>query len=68
MGQMFDQSRDQMNNWRWGNPHAFGDRGDLRNPQTTSSGKDKRTRERFSWYASDNLSAKIDPPNCRQYK
>jgi hypothetical protein len=24
MGQMFDTTHDQMNNWRWDNPHAFG--------------------------------------------
>ena len=25
MGQMFDKTRNQMNNWRWDNPGAFGD-------------------------------------------
>jgi hypothetical protein len=25
MGQMCDKTRNQMNNWRWDNPHAFGD-------------------------------------------
>jgi len=25
MGRMFDKTRDKMNNWRWDNPHAFGD-------------------------------------------
>jgi len=48
MGQMFDKTRDQMNNWRCDNPHAFGDQVDRSNPQTTSSGKVKRTSERFS--------------------
>jgi len=65
---MFDKTRDQMNNWRWDNPRAFGDQVDRSNPQTTSSGKVKRTGERFSWYSSDDLRAKIEPPSCRQYK
>jgi len=68
MGQMFDKTRYQMNNWRRDNPHAFGDQVDHSNPQTTSSGKVKRTSECFSWYGSDNRRAKIEPPNCRQYK
>jgi len=68
MGQMFDNTRDQMNNWRWDNPRAFGNQVDRTNPQTTSSGKVKRTAERFSWYGSDDLRAKIEPPSCRQYK
>ena len=65
---MFDKTRDQMNNWRWDNPRAFGDQVDRSNPQTTSSGKVKRTGERFSWYDSDELRAMIQPPSCRQYK
>jgi len=68
MGQMFDKTCDQMNNWRWDNPRAFGDLVDLSNPQTTSSGKVKRTRERFCCYGSDDPRAKIEPPCCRQYK
>jgi hypothetical protein len=68
MGQMFDQTRDQMNNWRWDNPSAFGDQVNGSNPQSTSSGKVKRTSERFSWYGSDDLRAKIEPPSCQQYK
>jgi len=68
MGQMFDKTRDQMTNWRLDNPHAFGDQVDRSNPQTTSSGKVRRTGERFSWYGSDDLRAKIEPPSCRQYK
>jgi len=35
-GQTFDTTREQMNNWRWDNPHAFGDRVDCPNPQRTS--------------------------------
>ena len=68
MGQMFDKTRDQMNNWRWDNLRAFGDQVDHSNPQTTSSVKVKRTGERFSWYGSDDLRAKIEPPSSRQYK
>jgi hypothetical protein len=68
MGYMFDQTRDQMNNWRWDNPCASGDQVDRFNPQTTSWGKVKRTSERFSWYGSDDLRAKIEPPSCWQYK
>jgi len=68
MGQIFDKTHDQMNNWRWDNPHAFGDQVDRSNTQTTSSGKVKRTGERFSWYGSDDLRAKIALPSCRQYK
>jgi len=68
MGQMFDKTRDQMNDWRRDNPFAFGAQVDRSKPQITSSGKVKPTSERFSWYGSDDLRAKIDPPSCRQYK
>jgi len=68
MGQMFDKTRDQMNNSRWDKPRAFRDPVDLSSPQTTSSGKVKRTGERFSWYGSDDPRAKIVPPSCRQYE
>jgi len=68
MGQMFDKTRDQMNNWRWDNPCAVRDQVDGSNPQTTSSGKVKRTGERVSWYRSDDLRATIEPPSCWQYK
>jgi hypothetical protein len=68
MGQIFNKTRDQMNNWRWDNPHAFGDQVDRSNPLTTSSGKVKRTGGRFSWYGRDDLRAKIEPPSYRQYK
>jgi len=68
MGQMFNKTRYQMNNWRWDNPHAFGDQFDRSNPQTTSLGQGKRTGERFPWYSSDDLRAKIEPPSCRHYK
>jgi len=65
---MFDKTRNQMNNWRWDNPCAFGDHVDRSNAQTTSSGKVKHTGECFPWYGSDYLGAKIEPPSCRQYK
>jgi len=68
MGQTFDKTRNQMNNWRWDNPRAFWDQVDCSNMQTTSSGKVQRTGECFSWYSSDDLRAKIEPPNCAQYK
>ena len=57
-----------MNIWRWDNPRAFGDEVDRSNTQTTSSGKVKRTGERFSWFGSDDPRATIDRPRCRQYK
>jgi hypothetical protein len=68
MGQMYDKTHNQMNIWGWDNPHAFGDQVDRSNPQTTSSGKVKCTSECFSWYGSDDVRAKIEPPCCRQYK
>jgi len=64
MGQIFDKTRDQMNNWRWDNPRAFGDQVDRSNLQTTSSRMVKRTGQRFSWYGSDDLRAKIELPSC----
>jgi hypothetical protein len=68
VGQMFHKTCDQMNNWRWDNPHAFGDQVDHSNPLTTRSGKVKRTGERFPSYGSDDLRAKIELPSCRQSK
>jgi len=68
IGQMFGKTHHQMNNWRWDNPRAFRDQVDRSNLQTTSSGKVKRTGERFSLYGSDDPRSKIDPPSCRQYK
>jgi hypothetical protein len=68
IGQMFDTTRDQMNNWRWDNPCTIGDQANRSNLQTTSSGRVKRTSERFSWYGSHDLWAKIQPPSCRQYQ
>jgi hypothetical protein len=67
MGQMFDKTRDQMNNWRWDNPRAFGDQVDRSNSQTTRLGMVKRPGDRFCWSGSDNLMAKIELPSCRQY-
>jgi len=57
-----------MNNWRWDNPCAFGDQIDCANPQITSSGKVKSTGEHFSWYGSDDIRARIEPPSCQLYK
>jgi hypothetical protein len=68
MGHMLDKTRDQMNNWRWDNCRAFGDQVDHSNPQKTNFGEVKCTAERFSWYGSDDLKAKIEPPSCQQYK
>jgi hypothetical protein len=65
---MFDKTRDQMNKYRWDNPRAFGDQGDRSNPQTTSSGKVKRTAKHFSLYGRDHVQAKIESPSCWQYK
>jgi len=68
MRQMFDKTCNQMNNWRWDNPCAFGDQVDRSNPQTTSSGKVKRTGKHFSLHGSNDLRAIIKPPSCWQYK
>jgi hypothetical protein len=68
MGQRFDQTCNQMKNWRWENPRAFGDQVDRSYPQRACSGKVKRNGECFSQYVSDDLRAKIEPPSCRQYK
>jgi hypothetical protein len=68
MGQMFDKTHDQMNYWRWDNPHAFVDKFDCSNLQTTSSGKFKCTGERFSSYVNDDLWAKMEPPRFWLYK
>jgi hypothetical protein len=68
MRRMFDKTRHQMNNWKWDNPCAFGDQVDRSNPQTNILAKVKRTREHFSWYASHDLRAQIEPRSCRQYK
>jgi len=68
MGQMLDKTHYQMSNWRWDNPHAFGDQVNCFNPQTTSPGKVNCTGKRYSWYSSDDIRVKIEPPSCRQYK
>jgi hypothetical protein len=65
---MFHTTSDQMNNWRWEKPRAFGDQFDLSNPQATSLGKVQRTGVHFCWYGSNNLRAKIELPSCWQYK
>jgi len=68
MGQMLDKTRDQLNNWSWDNPPAFGDQVDSSNPQTTHSGQDTRTCECCFTYGSDDLRVKIVPLSCWQYK
>jgi hypothetical protein len=68
MGQLFDTTLDQMDNWRWDNPRAFGYQVDHSNPQKTSWGKVKPTGECVSLYGSDNPMAKVEPPSCRRYK
>jgi hypothetical protein len=65
---MFDKTRNHMNNCRWYNLYAFRDQVDHTNPQKPPSGMLKRTGEHFTWYCSDDLRAKIEPPNCQQYK
>jgi len=62
------KDRDQRNDWGSDNPRAFGDEVDFSNPQITSLAKVTRTGQRFSWYGSDDLRVKIEPPSCRQYK
>jgi len=57
-----------MNKWRWDHPRAFEDGVNHSNLQTTNSGKVKRTGENFSWYGSNDVRAKIEPPRCRQYR
>jgi len=47
-GQMFHTIRNQMNNCRCDNPHAFRDQVGRSNPQTTCCGIIKCTSERFS--------------------
>jgi len=47
--QMFDKTRDRMNNWRSDNTHAYGDQVYRSNPQPTSLGKDTHTGEHSSW-------------------
>jgi len=43
MGQMLHKTRHQMNSWRWDNPHAFGDKVEGSDLDTTSSEKVKHT-------------------------
>jgi hypothetical protein len=68
MGQMFDKTCNQMNKWMWDNPCAFRDQVDRSDLQTTSSGKDTPTGERFSWYGRNYLSQKIEPPSCWKHE
>jgi len=47
MGQMFDKSHDQMNNWRWDNPHAFGVQVNHSNPHQNLIGEGRTHRRAF---------------------
>jgi hypothetical protein len=67
MGQMIDTTCDQINDWRWATPPAFGDQVDRSNLLTTTLGKITPTGDRFSWYGSDDRRATIEPPSCQQY-
>jgi len=68
MGQMFDKTCNQMNNWRWDNPHVFGDQVYHSNTQTTHSVNAQCTGERFSLYGINDLRAKIELQRCQQYQ
>jgi len=68
MGQIFEKTRDQMNNWMWDNPRDFADQVDHSNSQSTSSGKVNQTCEHFSSCSRDDLWGKIALPSCRKYK
>jgi len=65
---MFDKTRDQTHNWRWDNLLSYGDQDDRSNMRTTNPGNVYRTGKRFLWYGSNDHSANIEPPRCRQYK
>jgi hypothetical protein len=67
MGQMFDKTHNQMNNWRWDNPHSFRDQVDRSYLQTSTYSNVKPTGERFSWHGSDDLRAKCEAPISRQF-
>jgi hypothetical protein len=68
MGQMFDKTQDQMNNWRWDNPPAFGDEVNCSNLQTPSSEKDKHSRGHFSWDDSDDTWATFEQQSYWKFK
>lgn len=57
-----------MINWWWDNPHSFRDQDDNSYPESTNSGKVIHTGECFSLYSSNPSRAKIEPPNCLQYR
>jgi hypothetical protein len=68
MGQMFDETHEEINVWRWDNPCVIGNQVDRSNREATSLGKVTRTGLRFSSYTTDVLRAMIEPPSCQQYK
>jgi len=49
VGQMLDKTHDQITNWRWDNPRAYGDHVDCCNPWTTSLRKVKCTSKQICW-------------------
>ena len=57
-----------MNNWRWHNPHAFGDQVDCANLQRTSLGMVLCAGMRFSLYGSDDFRAMVELPCGEWYK
>jgi len=68
MGQMYNETRNQMNNWMWDNPHAFRDQINRSSLQTASLGMDKRTGKHFYWYGSNDLGGKMESKSGQRYK
>jgi hypothetical protein len=68
IGQMFDETPNQLNSLRWNNPRAFGNQVDRGNSLRTRLRQVRRTSEGFSLYGSDDLRVTIEPPSCCQYK
>jgi hypothetical protein len=64
---MFDKTRNQINNGRWDNPHAFEDQVASSNLQPIRSENPIATGEHFSLYGSDHLRANIEPPSWQQF-
>jgi hypothetical protein len=68
MGKMFYQTHKQMINWRWDILNTFERQVNRSDPQKIILQKVGRTGERFSWYCSEYLWAKVERPTCWQYK
>jgi hypothetical protein len=60
MGQLFDNTRDHLKQWRKKSPRVFGEHIDRSNPETISLGMVKRTGKWVSRYVSDHLWTKIE--------